>query len=155
MRRRFAAAAGALAMAAGTVVLAPTAQAVPAGPMGGCWHTGCDGKDPAAYCQGDARTVDSFSLPSGSKYRVVELRYSPSCEAIWSRMSKGNYDVNNATAPHTKIIRNSDGRSYKCTVPTNGGTCHTKMVGDSGVTSYAYGWYDASVLVYTGRTGNY
>ncbi|MFG2332772.1 DUF2690 domain-containing protein [Streptomyces sp. NPDC048604] len=137
------------------VALPPSAQAAPAGATGGCWHTGCDGKDPAAYCQGDARTVGSFSLPSGSGYRVVELRYSPSCEAIWARMSKGYYDVNNAAAPHTKIIRNSDGRSYQCTVPYNGGSCYTAMVGDHNVTSYAYGLYDGSTYVYTGRTGNY
>lgn len=154
-KQALAAAAGALTLAAGGLALAPSAQAAATGATGGCWHTGCDGKDPSAYCQGDASTVDSFSLPSGSGYRVVEMRYSPSCEAIWSRLSNGSYDTHNAAPPYTKIIRNSDGKSYKCTVSSNGGSCYTAMVGDHNVTSYAYGWYDGSAVVYTGRTGSY
>ncbi|OKJ14012.1 DUF2690 domain-containing protein [Kitasatospora sp. CB01950] len=158
MRRDIAAVAGVLALAAGALTIAPSAHATETTATtltGGCWSTGCDGKDPSTNCQGDAVTVGSFSLPQGSGYRVVEMRYSPSCEASWARLSNGSYDVHNAAPPYTKIIRNSDGRSYQCTVQTSGGSCYTAMVGDHNVTSYAYGWYDAGVVVYTGRTANY
>ncbi|MEU6820227.1 DUF2690 domain-containing protein [Streptomyces atriruber] len=158
--QRFSAVFGAGVLAAGTLALmAPAAHAAPttaAAPKGGCWNNGCTGKNPAAYCEGDARTVKSLRLgPAGGANAVLHLRYSPSCEAAWARLSSAPFDAANAKGGDAKVIRNSDGKKYSCRVPKGKASCYTKMVGDSGVTSYAWGDYDTSVYYYKGRTGSY
>ncbi|MET8689988.1 DUF2690 domain-containing protein [Streptomyces sp. NPDC004732] len=113
---RFSAVFGAGVLAAGTLALmAPAAQAAPtatAAPKGGCWHNGCTGKSPAAYCNGDARTVQSLRLgPASGANATLQLRYSPSCEAAWARLSSAPFDAANAKGGEAKVIRNSDDTS--------------------------------------------
>lgn len=63
-----------------------------------CSYGGCTGKDPVAQgCGGDARTV---ATGGGS---LIELRYSPSCRAYWTRKQ----------GPHTSCSVTSTLRVYK------------------------------------------
>ncbi|MFF2408257.1 DUF2690 domain-containing protein [Streptomyces sp. NPDC058092] len=134
--------------------LPATAHAASAAPQGGCWGSSCTGKDPAAYCAGDAYTVHSARI--GQTAGVIELRYSPSCEAAWARIT-GKRDIYNAGAPKAKVIRN-DGRTYSCEYShTNGNqtSCYTNMVNDHNFTSYAWGWFDNGIVAYSARTASY
>jgi len=138
------------ALAAAVVLPAVPASAEPV-PVGGCFSSGCTGKDPEKYCQGDASTVDSFRLAGA----IVELRYSPSCEAVWARLS-GPWPAAGAEAPQAKVIRNQDGRTYTCTYARRGQrSCWTKMLNDRGFQSYAFGEYDTGRAIQRGRTGAY
>lgn len=83
---RFAPAVVLTALAAPLVAVAP-AQAAPT-----CWGATCNGRSPVGTtCANDARTLDSFNvvLGEGASYGdaswKVELRYSPSCAAAWTR----------------------------------------------------------------------
>ncbi|QOV40843.1 DUF2690 domain-containing protein [Streptomyces ferrugineus] len=153
-RARLAIAAASLTLAAGSLALAPTATAAEQAPTGGCWNWGCEGKNPAAYCGGDARTVDSLRL-GGRNGALLELRYSPSCEAIWARLSDAAFDEINAKAGDAKVVRNGSGKDYWCQVPVNGSSCYTEMLADHNMTAYAWGDYDTSIHYYKGRTGSY
>ncbi|MGW4160434.1 DUF2690 domain-containing protein [Streptomyces sp. NPDC004788] len=124
-----------------------------------------DGWDPASTsCGGTTSTVQSAGLYDpyfGTYQGSIELRYNSGCRTTWARISL-NYtqsDCGNASAGHAcaqaKVIRNSDGRSYSCTVSVGSSSCYTPMVNDAGVTSYAEGMVDgAGGLKYT-RTGSY
>lgn len=77
------------AVLASTATVAAPAEAAPT-----CWGAGCSGRSPiGTTCADDARTVDSFTVtldsPSSDTEDYVswkvELRYSPSCAASWSR----------------------------------------------------------------------
>jgi hypothetical protein len=56
----------------------------------GCSGSSCEGYDPNSKgCGSDAYTVASKYLYSGStQVGLVELRYSPSCNANWARVSR-------------------------------------------------------------------
>lgn len=116
-----------------------------------CSGSACDGKDPAIYCQGDARTVQSLYLGQA----LLELRYSPSCRAAWARISNADWDPYDEFASLALVHRDSDGREYRCTVPSAGSSCYTSMVNDANVTSYAYGEWDSGARIYSGRTASY
>ena len=65
-------------------VIAFLATPVPAVARAGCWGAGCRGKDPQALgCNRDAVTI---ATATGHGARV-ELRYSRSCNAKWSRFT--------------------------------------------------------------------
>lgn len=143
-------------VAALTVVLGPptaTATAAPADPVTimACSGSACDGKDPAVYCQSDADTVQSIRLGQA----LLELRYSLSCRAAWAKISNADWEPYSQFASFAVIHRNSDGREYRCTVPSTGTSCYTPMVNDRNVTSYAYGEWDSGAFVYSGRTASY
>lgn len=74
---------GAVALVASVVPVA-TAQADPASPR--CHDQGCNGQMPEqAGCVGDdVKPLDSFHADNGA---LIELRYSPSCDAAWARMT--------------------------------------------------------------------
>ncbi|MFC6080527.1 DUF2690 domain-containing protein [Sphaerisporangium aureirubrum] len=116
-----------------------------------CSGSACDGLDPQGNCSGDARTVDSLTLGQA----ILELRYSRACRATWARISNAPWVVNDTFASFARVVRNSDGRTYSCTVPRDGTSCYTRMVNDANVTSYAYGEWDSGARVYSGRTGSY
>ncbi|MEO3807477.1 DUF2690 domain-containing protein [Sphaerisporangium sp. B11E5] len=116
-----------------------------------CSGSACDGRDPQGNCSGDARTVDSLTLGQA----ILELRYSRACRAAWARISNAPWRVNDTFVSFARIIRNSDGRTYTCSVPQGGTSCYTLMVNDANVTSYAYGEWDSGARVYSGRTGSY
>ncbi|MFF0109579.1 DUF2690 domain-containing protein [Streptomyces hirsutus] len=116
-----------------------------------CSGSSCDGKDPGAYCQSDAKTVQSLKLGQA----LLELRYSSSCRAAWARISNASFDTRSQFTPYATVRRNSDGRQYSCSVSTTGSSCYTLMVNDANVTSYARGMWDSGANIYEGRTGSY
>ena len=87
---------GSLAVAlGGTLLVAPAAHAAT------CWGSGCYGLDPnAAGCGGDAYTAASAQTSQG----LVELRYSPSCNANWARISSSSpgtwFEVADCQSPY-------------------------------------------------------
>jgi hypothetical protein len=73
-----------LALAAPFVAAAP-AQAAPA-----CYRTSCTNLDPQANgCStADTRNLDEFTQSeTGGQVLRVELRYSPACGAVWTRVT--------------------------------------------------------------------
>ncbi|MFE9772057.1 DUF2690 domain-containing protein [Streptomyces sp. NPDC005931] len=137
-------AAGGLTAASGT----PAAAAA----TGGCYASGCEGKDPSQYCASDATTPVS-GVWLGQAY--VELRYSPSCRAAWARISHAGYDTRDQFTPYATVHRNSDGKEYTCWVPQGGSGCYTRMVNDANVSSFAKGMWDSGARIYEGRTASY
>ncbi|PEZ00756.1 hypothetical protein CN326_22285 [Bacillus sp. AFS018417] len=112
-----------------------------------------DGTDPySTGCARSAVTVDSLNLNGAT----LELRYSTSCRTIWTRITQPvprDYDWGGSEA---KIVRNYDGKSYRCTVQMWKNSCNTLQVNDANMTSYAWGMYDKPLgPVVTGRTGSY
>ncbi|MFC7440379.1 DUF2690 domain-containing protein [Laceyella putida] len=104
-------------------------------------------------CANDARTVHSARIDADS---VIELRYSPSCETTWARIT-ANY-------PHepsvrglgkARIVRNSDGRSYECELRGGQSVCWTLQENDHNVTSYAWGLHDDGSYFSEARTASY
>jgi hypothetical protein len=116
-----------------------------------CSGSACDGKDPEIYCGGDARTARQVQLGGA----LLELRYSPSCRAAWARISSASWTGGSKARPLARVVRNSDGRTYTCFVPSGGTSCYTMMVNDANVTSYATGLWDDGTTVYADRTGSY
>jgi hypothetical protein len=50
-----------------------------------CTYNGCSGKDPQTTgCSSDARNLSTMNTDYGD---YVELRYSPSCGAVWVRLT--------------------------------------------------------------------
>ncbi|MFI8828339.1 DUF2690 domain-containing protein [Streptomyces sp. NPDC053431] len=124
-----------------------------------------DGSDPASLgCGGTTSTVQSAALYDpgfGTYLGTIELRYNSGCRTAWARITLdyAQFDCGNASAgkacAQAKVIRNSDGRSYGCTVTPGNRSCYTAVVNDAGVTSYAQGFTDTvGGLKYT-RTGSY
>jgi hypothetical protein len=60
----------------------------------GCWQSSCNDQDPSAKgCAGDARNLQSFRYAGSSPWlqdTVLELRYSPACDAAWVRTTGGD-----------------------------------------------------------------
>jgi len=64
----------------GLVGLSGTAAAAP------CVGTSCNGRDPQSTgCGADARTLEDVADTGG--WVTLELRYSPSCYAVWARVT--------------------------------------------------------------------
>jgi hypothetical protein len=106
----------------GTVALATrgNGEGRPAGsaPPASCRMHGCDNRDPQALgCAADAQTLTSSSHPAMTVY----LRYSPSCQAAWGR-------ITDAHPGDTVTVVTSDGAS--ATMPIHyGRDVYTQMVG--------------------------
>lgn len=60
----------------------------------GCHQTTCNAQDPAATrCADDARSLESFWYQGSSPWlqnTLLELRYSPTCDAAWVRTTGGD-----------------------------------------------------------------
>jgi hypothetical protein len=143
----------ALAVASAIAFVAPaTAQAASANARAGCSGSACDGKDPQVHCNSDKKTVQSLRLGGTA---LLELRYSRACRAAWAKISNADWEPYSTFASWAVIHRNSDGREFRCTVPSTGTECYTPMVNDAGVTSYARGFWDSGAQTYEDRTGSY
>ncbi|MFE5709884.1 DUF2690 domain-containing protein [Streptomyces sp. NPDC056501] len=119
LTRKIATLGGAAALAASGLV----GVASPASAATSCYAAGCTGKDPSTtVCQNDARTV-------ASGWTEVELRYSPTCRAVWARKKNGS--VGSEITVH-----NTDGDYNWVTVPA-WSTGWTTMVNDAGITAQA------------------
>ncbi|MCX9193359.1 DUF2690 domain-containing protein [Carbonactinospora thermoautotrophica] len=111
----------------GSVLVSPAAQA---GTTATCHAASCHGKDPnLTGCARDARTVKTAYADD----LKIELRYSPTCQAAWGRISNG------AVEDEVQIQR-SDGASFPRTAITSGHDAYTPMVNDAGYTARACGW---------------
>jgi hypothetical protein len=105
-----------------------TASAQVAAPLATCLGPTCTGKDPnATGCASDARTVRSTSVDG----IAVELRYSPTCRAAWSRIRNGG-------SGDIARVENNIGQSYSRSI-TGGNDVYTPMVNDMNVTARACG----------------
>jgi hypothetical protein len=71
-----------------------TAVPPPANAAAGCYRSGCNGQDPQAMgCGNDAYNKASFRYAGGNQFlqgALLELRYSPSCDAAWVRTTVGD-----------------------------------------------------------------
>lgn len=105
-------------------------------------------------CDASASTVRQADIGT---LGWIELRYSSVCRTAWARVySYNGYQPSVAFSSTAKVHRNSDGLQYSCTFTTAGQhSCYTKMVNDSGVTSYAWGEIDNGLTWITGQTTSY
>jgi hypothetical protein len=150
MMRHLAATAVALA-AAGTAALIAT------GPAAAATYP-YDGQGPAASgCANTQRVVQSAPFKDGSTtYGYLKLVYSTACATTWAEVdSKYPYQPSVAYAGSATIHRTQDGKEYSCTIPAGKKTCHTAMVNDNGLTSYAIGDLDDGLVWPTLRTAAY
>ncbi|MGW5343941.1 DUF2690 domain-containing protein [Streptomyces sp. HUAS TT3] len=117
-----------LGLAASSLLLASS----PASAATSCYGSSCNGLDPAnTVCQNDAKTV------YWDGWRAIELRYSPSCRAAWTRQQGvGGPDGE----PMTLIVENTAGQRY--TTAWNGHTAWTRMVNDKDIKAHAGGVWD-------------
>lgn len=113
-----------------------------------------DGKNPAStVCANDARTVYSKTAPNGE---LVELRYSNYCHTAWARLTHAHGSTGSNGAWGAWIHRNTDGKTYACTVPSTGTSCFTAMVYDKDpLTSYAKASGDDDEGYFTIQTPSY
>jgi hypothetical protein len=59
-----------------------------------CSGTGCDGKDPdATQCSVGATTLDSRYVSYGGRAIYVELRWSPTCQTNWTRVTNQTHET--------------------------------------------------------------
>lgn len=85
-----------LAVTATLVAQAPAhaAQSLAAG----CYQSSCNGQDPSEKrCGDDARNLQAFWYQGSSPWlqnTLLELRYSPACDAAWVRTTGGDcFDI--------------------------------------------------------------
>ncbi|GAB3148450.1 hypothetical protein GCM10027290_33190 [Micromonospora sonneratiae] len=132
MRRFFPAVLVAALVTVGALVGASPAQAAT------CNGASCYGKNPYTEgCAGDAYTPTGAAFSSAAGY--VELRYSPSCNANWAKVS-------NSYAGAWLYVQNQYGHSQQTYVPSGVTGTYTLMVtGETGAragNSHSYtGWY--------------
>lgn len=97
-------------VAALAAVPAAQASAQPAAPQVTCSGYGCDHQDPAATgCSAGSYTVTSAPITIGSTvYGTVELRWSPTCQTNWSRVTVASGGSNpNAWWRYADVYRQS------------------------------------------------
>ncbi|MFI8966571.1 DUF2690 domain-containing protein [Streptomyces sp. NPDC053493] len=123
-----------------------------------------DGSDPASLgCGGTTSTVQSAAMtdPHGNRLGTLELRYNSGCRTAWARITMDYTQDACGTSsagvacPKAWVIRNSDGRSYNCTVSAGNRSCYTPVVNDAGVSSYAQSYTDTAGGTKYTRTGSY
>jgi hypothetical protein len=110
-----------------------------------CYYTSCNGRDPQSTgCSSGARTLTKIPDWEVSGARV-ELRYSPSCHAVWTRID--NY----AGLPGVAKVIGYYGGGYREELKTlaayKGEVAWTNMVSDAYVTyacirRWADRWYE-------------
>lgn len=80
-----------LAMACGFVLWSPQSQAALAA---GCYRNTCNGQDPQVMgCESGAYNLEAFWYRGPSPWlqnTLLELRYSPACDAAWVRTTGGD-----------------------------------------------------------------
>ena len=78
-----------------------------------CSGSTCQGKDPqAAGCSGDAYNLTEMTFNQDR----MEMRYSPSCGAVWTRCTTGNISTVNNDAAIIMYSLSSDAYLGKYTV---------------------------------------
>jgi hypothetical protein len=129
----------AMAISAVTGIVVVASPASPA--LAACSQEGCDNLDPQAQgCSSGARSMpEAIWTESGSLGAGVELRYSPTCRAMWTRLTV-DYSYDPTRGPiYIRVHRqewnnqalawqNSGVHTKKFNATT--GTTWTTMVGD-------------------------
>lgn len=115
-------------------VLAPAASAKTAAAP--CWGTTCNGLDPqSSGCAAGARTLED--VPDTGGWVTLELRYSPTCYAVWARIT--NFRGVSGVA---KVIGYSGGQFMREELKTlaayAGESAYTKMISFTYVTYACY-----------------
>ncbi|MEV7601851.1 DUF2690 domain-containing protein [Kitasatospora sp. NPDC089797] len=130
--RRIATTGATMAMAVTGLLLG--AGASPAFAATSCYAAGCNALDPSTTtCANDARTVKTSSFG-------VELRYSPSCRAVWARRASGMNGVGDTIS----VWNNTSSDFAVLHVPANGsGPYFTTMLNDADIQSRACDVVDA------------
>ena len=116
-----------------------------------CWDTGCRGVDPqASGCSGTGVTVETQPVnnPQGQTWGYVDLRYSNSCGANWSR-TRSSQSV--ACAVGATIYNNApDSQPY---VYQDGFLSYSYMLSGYSHADSAYGFITCDYGGATGQTG--
>jgi hypothetical protein len=105
--------------------LAESAQALGSG----CSGTSCDNRDPS-LCEPDAYTVASTEIwtAGGVPTGTVAIRFSPSCNAAWTRVST-NYGTAFLRAELTRTKANGVATSSQAASPTPTSALRSLMLG--------------------------
>jgi Zn-finger nucleic acid-binding protein len=90
-----------------------------------CSEDRCNGGDPIENgCNADAysfdRNVGSYKEWGRERELVVELRYSPKCQAVWARAGRLNTES-------TIWVETADKKQYNNYTPSRNGTYYTSM----------------------------
>ncbi|MGC9541571.1 DUF2690 domain-containing protein [Streptomyces sp. UG1] len=124
-----------------------------------------DGTGPRATgCASSARTVESAVLRNsvGTRVGVIELRFSSYCKTAWARltMDRQQWQCGDPAAgfacSRAWIVRNNDGRTYRCTLDEGDKRCWTRQVYDlDPLSSFARGYADTVNGEVNVRTASY
>jgi uncharacterized membrane protein len=144
-----------------TTATAPAAKAVAA--QTNCYwisypgSSNCDGLYPTQTTCGPGRLVKSAQIDAhyvdGSPNPLVQLYYSDSCRTTWARLDHGWAPGSGDIGCHVEVHRPSGG--YAEPVDPGITYAYTRMLYDSGVVSYAYGYCDGGSWDGGAMTGTY
>lgn len=128
-RRAGAVLASAAVMFAGALYVAPAASAAT------CYASTCSGNDPQTTgCSSDAYTAYTTTAYNANGAPVtVELRYSPTCRAAWSRLTNNILASDGATV--RQVVGGSD--AWQSNPTTDVSLWWSFMVNDANVSSQA------------------
>lgn len=88
-----------------------------------CSGAGCYNKDPSTEgCSTGAYTANSASGSGGGVSILVELRYSPSCNANWTRVTRTGSSTSTWLDAHTTLGRYTFGTVGWCNMVDGTGT---------------------------------
>lgn len=115
-----------------------------------CWNTGCTDKNPTGTsCEADAITKTAGSFSEGGFY--YEMRYSPSCSAVWTRVTApagGNCNTRFAQirtySLSTRSQINADGVQANCYGTRRAWTNMMPFDGYWIRSCVAWSWYEAT-----------
>jgi hypothetical protein len=117
----------------------------------------CDGKYPTQTTCGPGRVVKSAEIDAhyvdGSPNPLVRLYYSDSCRTTWARLDHGWPPGSGDVGCHVEVHRASGG--YAEPVDPGLNFAYTRMIYDSAVVSYAYGYCDGGAWDGGAMTGSY
>jgi Protein of unknown function (DUF2690) len=115
------------ATALGAGVLVPLSAAAPAF-AASCYASSCTGLDPInAGCSGDAETIYTVNGVGAWGTGVLQLRFSPSCDAAWAKISDDGKANGNSIR-----VQNTLGQWEQSVVNQVGGSEYSDMVDDLG-----------------------
>ncbi|MEV0269352.1 DUF2690 domain-containing protein [Hamadaea sp. NPDC050747] len=127
--------AAALALAVLAIAGTQAALITPAAAAGSCWGSDCNHYDPNTLgCGSDAYTLEKIT----ENLVTIELRYSPSCYAAWTR-----FEVHSDFAfPTTVFLRGSSTTEYRNLPIYEGAKGWTAMVSFQQAVKSCMQWYN-------------
>lgn len=115
---------------------------------GGCSGYNCDYQDPIAEgCNQDAYTVGASTIDDaqGNQLGYVELRWSPSCQTNWARVTSTSGAIYDPRVMRVEIVRSSDGAYEYLDTDGNQGNGNNQ----GGVDSTGNTTYQGTTVLYT------